>query len=62
MISIVNSPLIANESHLFKLSVLNVPLKDIFQVFNTFINTTVKKYACFMQTNVFYYYCSNPNQ
>ncbi len=33
MISIVNLGLIANYWHLFKLSVLNVPLRDIFQGF-----------------------------
>ncbi len=34
MISIVNSRFIANASHHLKLSVLNVPIRDIFQVFN----------------------------
>ncbi len=43
MISMVNLPFIANWSHLFKWSVLNVPLRDIFQVFNTFIIIKVKK-------------------
>ncbi len=42
MISIVNSRLIANLSHLFKLPVLNVPVRDIFQVFNTDINMSGK--------------------
>ncbi len=61
MISTVNSQLIANVSHLLKLSVQNVPLRDIFQVFSTLINMKVEKYAFFMQMYV-YYYCSNPNQ